>query len=489
MSDLVELLSRTTPDLEPVDVERVAATARRRNRRRRLVISTPAVVVTVALLALAAQVDRGGSRELVLTSPDGSELAEPVGRWRKMTAPPLAPRSDAYSATMDDGRLLVWGGGQFRDGAIYDAGADSWTRIPEAPLPPEVLGLETRTQLAGQRLLVIAVGEDGRVHGAMYDIGHGRWTSLPRQDEIRALIDGVGWTGEVVALVRLDPGGPERLGDAPNGFQIGKPTTLRWSPGEAQWTHGAAPPLRMRTTAGAAFDGRRLAIWGGSTRNRWTEDPPPGKDDTSLADGAIYDIPDDRWTTLPQGPLEPRNNPSVSWQDGRLYVGGGQDTFYNPDEVLASAAAYDPRSSRWSPLPPPPTAGAGGHRGRPGNYWPHDDRRFWVRESLAGADGPGVARWFLSGDRWEQAPLPDLHHWGEVVLATSTSTHNPGDGRFDVRIRAGAGSWLRTAEAPFVNRMDPVVAVMGDRLVVVLGSEGSRIQDQASGWVLDLKLS
>ena len=96
---------------------------------------------------------------------------------------------------------------------------------------------------------------------------------------------------------------------------------------------------------GAAFDGSRLALWGGSDGR------------STPADGAIYDVGSDAWTVVPDGPLPGRFNPATAWASGRLFVGGGVDRLNDANEYLGDVAAYDPVTGAWEMLQPPPEGG------------------------------------------------------------------------------------------------------------------------------------
>jgi len=85
------------------------------------------------------------------------------------------------------------------------------------------------------------------------------------------------------------------------------------------------------------------------------------------------------------------------------------------------------------------------------------------------------------------AALPPRQH--EVVCllfyATSATMDNPGDHAFSVYRLAGT-TWTPSVPAPFTNRMEPGVGVVGNHVVVIGGQEGPNLEPRSDAWVLDL---
>jgi len=499
--DLASLLDRTTPaDLPPLDRCDLADLARRGRHRRRAkrATATAAALVVVLALGAAALTVAGdpaprGDRADVWAGPAGMPLEEPVGAWTRVADPPFDPRNSPFGGALGDGRIVVWGGTtepghELRDGGIYDPSTGDWEVIPRMPSAGGQLSQVHGVQLTADRLAVFAT-DDGQapvVTGAVvvYDArpdGAG-WLVSP-QLQLR-LQDGApvatGWDGEVMAVLTM--------GVAPEVW--------RWRIGTHSWERGASAPLGVRTSAGTTFDGRRLAVWGGTSATG------------VLADGAIYDVASDSWDVVPTAPISGGVLPTVVWLNGRLAVSlstAGAPLPREQFEDVGLVAIYDPATGDWQTVPPPPGFRAGGgasytpsdgttHRDRVmGGWWadPTPAARFLV--DTRSPDG-----WFLEFDHWERAPYAGLFRLGTYAVAV---TVGPSDPSFDccswselaVQVQVGPERWLAGAEGPAGLRSSQTIVVSGDKLLVVGGtmtddpmsptSTGRSIDD---AWVFDL---
>ena len=447
MPDIATLLDGTTPDdLAPLDVHTVVRLSRRRRARRRaLAATTTAVAVVVAGTTAAAILGGSGDAPPVTmpaTGPDGNALVEPVGAWRQADDPPFSGRNDAFGGALSDGRVLVWGGNAdtgddpealppgFADGGILDPRSGEWEAIPDAPVPPPTTGglSVTSAQLADDRLAVVTGSVDGSLHAAVYDVGTREWTAAPPPDEIPRVHDGMAWDGETLVLVRT------RAGEA--AWQVDAPVTQRWTPGEDHWEAGARPPVGVRNFVGTAFDGQRLAVWGGTTAP-FVGDVGPYD---VLDDGALYDVASDTWHALPPGPPG-RTHASMQWSDGRLLLGGGIGTADQRGDYLPDVWTYDPGTDAWEEQPSAPE---GGLSGGPWNRYVAGEPSAVTAESQSGTSGP-QPRWMLGHDGWEQAPSWGVMRMGDLTVATSMGIGNPGDDPFGVQIRSGRDQWLDAA--------------------------------------------
>ncbi len=494
MPDIAALLDRTTPDdLAPLDVDALVRRSRRRRTRRRAMAASAAAAAVVLVSAATATILGGGgeapSVTMPATGPNGMALVEPVGAWRQAEDPPFSARTDAFGGALSDGRVLVWGGHTdsgddpddpeavptgFADGGVLDPRSGEWQAIPDAPVPPPTTGgaSVTSVQLADDRLAVVTGSADGALHAAVYDVATGQWTGAPSQSAIPTVHDGMAWDGETLVLVRTRAGEGE--------WQVDQPVTLRWTPGDDRWVAGARPPVGVRNFVGTAFDGQRLALWGGSTAS--FIDDTGGYD--LFGDGALYDVASDTWQALPSGPPG-RTHASLQWSDGRLLVGGGIGTADEQGDYLPDVWAYDRGTGSWEELPPAPE---GGLAGGSWNHYVGGERRVVAAESQSGTSGP-QPRWMLGHDGWEQAPSWGVLHMGDLTVATSVGWGNPGDEPFGVQIRAGRDHWLDAAPAPFVNRMAGTIVGTADRLVVVGGMQGHDIELTGEAWMFDLAAS
>jgi N-acetylneuraminic acid mutarotase len=472
MPEITDLLESTTPTSVPhVDVSVLASLGRRRRRRQRIAMVAPVVAALVAIGAVVATAPSDDATPRTeRAGPADIDLTEPVGAWKQTADPSLEVRiSELFSGTLSDGRVVVWGGSTedtdlASDGAVYDPATDRWEEIPAAPVESDS-GRMAAARLSQDRLAVVTSApgyEDASA--AVYDFAERQWTAAPVPTELATYFDGIVWDGTTLALVRVDGG----LQFDAAATRIAEPVTLRWTVGADRWQLGAPAPLSLRFGVGVADDNGRLALWGGSTE--WASSARV-RPITPYADGAIYDLAEDTWTPLPDAPLQARLQPSVSWHDGLLLVGGGITRIDNPGPALRDMSWYDPAINTWTPAEPTPSGVV--------------TRNGFV---LAGLDDDDAQRgkWFLGPDGWELAPTGDLYMVADLAVATSQSIGNPGDGRFEVGVRADDGQWLTTAEAPFTNRMDAAVVATGTKLVVFGGMEGSDLVPKADAWVFDL---
>ena len=510
MPTLTETLHRIAPGrVAPLDHADLARRARRRRNHRRAIstgLGAIAMAATVVLATGGLPTSEGNDSTLLTTSlvaPDGTVLGESFGTWRQGAAMPFDPEATRFHGVLPDGRVLVWGTPPVSDrqpavagdgalelrspggaqGGIYDPGADRWTLLPPPPLGVR----DTRAVLAGEELLVVGPGPDGRIAGLVLDARTGTWTTLPGQDELAVFVDAVAWDGETAALVRLEPGGTGWSGDPGLDWRVDRPVTLRWHEGDEAWTRGAPPPLSARFGAGVLAEDGSITVTGGTERDRWATAVDPGDepapdvpDPRARADGATYDVGADAWSSLPDLP-EPGIYPTVGrTSEGHLMAGAALAslTASAPTPPLSPTWVLD--GSAWVVVPDPPAP-----EGAPDQRPAVRGDGFVGTYALSGHSGPQPG-WFRFGGAWEQAPLQDLHRWGDLVLATSATGDNPDDGAFTVRLRVGPDAWLTAAAAPFANRMDAAVAVVGDRLVVIGGSEGTDLEPAPSVWVLDL---
>jgi N-acetylneuraminic acid mutarotase len=168
-----------------------------------------------------------------------------------------------------------------------------------------------------------------------------------------------------------------------------------------RWSRLPAAPIGPRDTPAAAWTGRELLVWGGSSGPRGA---------TLRADGAAYDPARRAWRPLAAAPLAARTQHSGVWTGRELLVWGGYDHLARNDlHVAGTGAAYDPAHDRWRRLPPAPLAARAGQAA------------VWTgREMLLVGGYPAVrtdqVRGYTDGaaydpahDRWRRiAPSPPL---------------------------------------------------------------------------------
>src|SRR5439155_25146633 len=125
------------------------------------------------------------------------------------------------------------------------------------------------------------------------------------------------------------------------------------------------PLPAARSGATAVWDGRELLVVGG-----WQGGRPPETAPTGFA----YDPASNRWRRLPR--MESgRIGAAAVWMGTRLLVWGGrtQPVGAAAPNLPGHGLAYDPRTNRWSPLPPAPVLG----RADPTAVWTGDELIVW----------------------------------------------------------------------------------------------------------------
>jgi hypothetical protein len=214
------------------------------------------------------------------------------GRWRRLRRPPVAsPSTVAWT-----GRELV--GWSSSGGAAYRPATGRWRALPVAPF----LGASAWT---GRELIAVS----GSLAAAFRP--RSGWRALPQPPEARRGASAV-WDGYELLVV----GG----NDAP---AIG----LAYDPSSNSWRR-LAPMDSGRARSAVVWTGKRLLLWGGETGSPGGFGIPPH--------GLAYDPRADRWSPLPQAPLQGRLDPVAAWTGRSLIVWGGESGF-------ADGAAFTPR--------------------------------------------------------------------------------------------------------------------------------------------------
>jgi hypothetical protein len=505
--EIQELLERTTPKTTSgFDVADLARRGRRRRQRSQVGTRLGAVALLAAAVAgigvLAPDGDQG---QVVATRPPVGELAEafaasdvPLGTWEQVAQPPFSTRMGSFTGTASDGRVVVWGGspsadgggveggGVLTDGGVYDSESGAWEAIPAAPVPPGVSF--HGTQLKGDRLMVLGSTDGARLTGAVYDLDALQWTEIDSPPTIELPAEGIAWTGETLALVRFWSGA-----GVDTEAKYREPVVERWSYETGDWELGTSPPLSSRFGASVAFDGERLGVWGGSRRDVAIGAEVKGEE--LVGDGAIYDVAEDRWEPMAAGPLPPMMQGTAVWlESGRLAVAGGSVEDLSGDEPVmgsgitgmhllptTAGAVFDPTSQRWSPLPEPPQ-----DRSKPqqaGTFVIEASGRSLTATDLQIRSSGPTSYYDEITQSWLPAPLPNIHTIDGTLVATSRTRGGSGDDPFKVQVLAGS-VWEPATEAPFVNRMDAGVTVVGGDLLVVGGAEGPILDVTGDAWIL-----
>jgi N-acetylneuraminic acid mutarotase len=324
--------------------------------------------------------------------------------------------------------MIVWGGAWragnasiwLDDGAAYDPAGDEWRRIANSPLSPRS---ESVVAWTGKEMLVWGGQKQGSLTG---------------------------------------------FGDEFSDGALYDPAKNSWKP-MTKW------PLAERYGARAVWTGSRLVVWGGAS-DAAGEDPPP------LADGAVYDPSDNRWSKMADSLLGGRIAPLGGSRGGSALFSWGPGEVRDGRRVaLSDSALYDPAKNRWSPaaaVPPPP-------------------KQTWCLDpaGCVGVDtgnrvvfaGQGLA-WDPSGDRWStiaDSQFRDPFLEGQASAWTGTrvmtwgggTTNTPGDVPPATVTTGGAAydpagdRWEPLPAAPLAGRAR-ARAVWTGRELIVWGGEG-----------------
>lgn len=114
-----------------------------------------------------------------------------------------------------------------------------------------------------------------------------------------------------------------------------------------QWRVLAEPPLSVAPRAPSVWTGEQLIIWGGTSAKGEV-----------LASGAAYDSGTDKWSDLPPAPGVARDGHSAVWTGAEVLYWGGQGP--DPTSAITVGLAYNPATKRWRELPEAPIPAAVG---------------------------------------------------------------------------------------------------------------------------------
>ncbi|MBI3749150.1 MAG: hypothetical protein HY262_09950 [Chloroflexi bacterium] len=210
------------------------------------------------------------------------------------------------------------------------------------------------------------------------------------------------------------------------------PDGARYDPVADRWRRLPVAPIKGRVGAFGVWTGSRFLIWGGDELRGGREVP--------ALDGALFDPAANRWELIPGAPLDAGEGATTaSWIDTKLVVFSGR---------LRAGAAFDLSTGRWRPISPPPLDP--GDTNGPALAWtgtelvvlgyPVDN----VDTSMAWA-----AAWNPETDRWRPLPDPGVRSmdggsalWTGREVVVSNRAFDPATERWraiDNACGAGAG--------------------------------------------------
>lgn len=308
---------------------------RRPGGRRPLVLALAGLAVLAVVVVIL--VSRSGSDE------DEPAALPPAGTWSE--EPGLASiRGTATAVVLDDGRVLVAGGGvgarALDASEIYDPADGAWS--PTGALVGARRGHTPALLQDGRVLVAGGIAGELLASAEIYDPAAGTWAATAPMSAPR-----VGHSMTVLADGRVlvaggSSSGPEGAAaggqtiSATSSTEIYDPATAAWAPGPDM------SAARFEHTATALDDGRVLMAGGLG--------PAEGAV-VPLASTEIFDPA--AAIFISSGSLSEgrTNHAGVLLDDGSVLVSGGAGGT-GGDVSLASAEVFDPGQGSWSEAPP-----------------------------------------------------------------------------------------------------------------------------------------
>jgi hypothetical protein len=163
---------------------------------------------------------------------------------------PAARRGAAVKRVGDS--VLVWGGIDHPDGAIYDPGANSWRPLPPPPATIASARLDDfDVAVVAGKIVVVT----NRRQAAVHDLAAASWTAVPDVEFPIGLKD----------LRDLDAGALQLIVEHKQRNAPGAGTLARVNPQAARWEFAPLPPLKAPTSLEGgivAWIDEQLIVWG-----------------------------------------------------------------------------------------------------------------------------------------------------------------------------------------------------------------------------------
>jgi hypothetical protein len=342
-----------------------------------------ALIATVALAGCGAQ-------------DEPSEQPPAENGWQPLPASPLSPRADAHAFWTGSQVLVVGGTDDVRcppnadcvdrapplsDGAAYDPGTETWTELPDAPVP---LGIASGGVVDGTLYLwVPGFEQGGRTAFLSITPGDDAWVEREAPFGPDPSMDLVAAGDQLVAYQ-----GTQEAGVEPD---------LSYDPETERWSELPPDPLTP------AFD--RQLLWTGDALVLLGHElvAQPNSAEPSLVLAARLDLANGAWERYPDS--ESLGGP-WGWTGDRIVnaaIGGADGGQVNNwGRTYPWGGVLDPATGSWSDLPGSPDVAAdatgiwaaGGGWTISGDGWAfHDGSSTWValRRPGAGAADEGQA--------------------------------------------------------------------------------------------------
>ena len=274
---------------------------------------------------------------------------QPDVGWQELPASPLTPRTGAHAFWTGSSVLVIGGSDDVRcppnadcvdrepslsDGAAYHPQTDTWTELPEAPVP---LGYPTGG-VVGETLYVWVPGLEVGARPAFlsYTPGDEAWVELDPPPIGQGSFVNLIATGDRLVAYH----GSQELGVAPD---------LAYDPLTDTWTELPLDPLAPAFGRQVVWADGALILFGNELV------PNPGSEEPAVVLAARLDLEDGTWQRYPDsevlgGPWQWTGdrlvNPAIGGADGGQANNWGR--FYPNGGVL------NPARGEWSELPHPP---------------------------------------------------------------------------------------------------------------------------------------
>lgn len=292
------------------------------------------------------------------SSGQGAALDLATGSWRSLPAAPVDVTVEA--TTWTGHRVLVWGSPPAAPPArnvllAFDPANWRWRRLAAPPIAPRS---HAEVLWSGTKLIVIGgqgPSPSALLSGATYDPRSNRWSALPAMPRFAA---GAGTTPEPVSVTAAWAAGSLHVWvtyreSGSCGVHCGEVSArvqaLRWTGGASRWDPGLTPPERVLVYDATAVPmGRFVALLGGSSCLPGMSCPP------GLGSGTpeLLNLRTDRWSSIAANAVLDSGS-SYVWTGRRLVAVNPYVT--SEGYVLGGyAASFDPASDSWANLPPLP---------------------------------------------------------------------------------------------------------------------------------------
>ena len=227
------------------------------------------------------------------------------------------------------------------------------------------------------------------------------------------------------------------------------------------WTRLSDPP-EVRSVAATTWTGSELLIWGGYEYTGYS-------DEDAQHTGYRFDPATEKWSPLPDSPLDGRIMPASAWTGREFLVWGGWDGGFREDPYFADGAAYDPTTETWRLLSAAPIAARA-----PFSVWTGEELIVWgsqVRDRRyedGAAYDPRTDSWRRIADAPIELTDATAVWTGEVMIVFGAALHGGNFPESPTAIGAAydpeADSWSRIADSD-LSPQASTVAWDGTRMI------------------------